>query len=222
MLARMGITVWRERASLAPEPAAQAQPVVQKEPTRTDGRIWDEIEGQVSQCTACALHRTRRRTVFGCGAHRADWLIVGEAPGANEDRLGEPFVGRAGKLLDAMLFALGLERDAVFITNTVKCRPPANRDPAPEETQACRHFLDRQIALVEPRVILAAGRVAAQILLESGQSLAKMRGTVHRLPGTQTALVATYHPAYLLRKPIDKRKSWADLCLARSVVRQGR
>ena len=147
-------------------------------------------------------------------------MVIGEGPGANEDRQGEPFVGRAGRLLNAMLFALGLAREEVFITNTVKCRPPGNRDPEPAETERCGPFLDRQIELVEPRVILAVGRVAAQIILDTNAPLARLRGREHRYPrsGRQVPVIATYHPAYLLRKPSDKRAAWEDLCLARSIA----
>ncbi len=181
---------------------------------------WPELEAAVAGCVACPLHRSRRRTVFGAGARDAGWMVVGEGPGANEDRQGEPFVGRAGRLLGAMLFAVGLAREEVFITNTVKCRPPGNRDPAPEETGRCGPFLDRQIELVEPRVILAVGRVAAQAILDTNASLARLRGREHPYPrgGRHVPVVATYHPAYLLRTPIAKRAAWEDLCFARSIA----
>ena len=181
---------------------------------------WVDLERAVAECVACPLHRSRRRTVFGTGARDAGWMVIGEGPGANEDRQGEPFVGRAGRLLNAMLFALGLSREEVFITNTVKCRPPGNRDPEPAETERCGPFLDRQIELVEPRVILAVGRVAAQIILDTNAPLARLRGREHRYPrsGRHVPVIATYHPAYLLRKPGDKRAAWEDLCLARSIA----
>ena len=181
---------------------------------------WPELEAAVAGCIACPLHRSRRRTVFGVGARDAEWMVIGEGPGANEDRQGEPFVGRAGRLLDAMLFAAGLSREEVFITNTVKCRPPGNRDPEPAETERCGPFLDRQIALVEPRVILAVGRVAAQVLLGVNAPLARLRGREHPYPrgGGRVPVVATYHPAYLLRTPIAKRAAWEDLCFARSIA----
>ena len=146
-------------------------------------------------------------------------MIIGEAPGAEEDRRGEPFVGRAGKLLDEMLRAVGLSRDRVFIANILKCRPPNNRDPAKEEAERCRAYLDRQIALVQPKIVLAVGRIAAQQLLESDAPVGRLRGTVHELSPTGIPLVVTYHPAYLLRSPVQKRKSWQDLCLARSALR---
>ena len=181
---------------------------------------WPELERAVASCVGCALHRSRRRTVFGAGARDADWMVIGEGPGANEDRQGEPFVGRAGRLLNAMLFALGLAREQVFITNTVKCRPPGNRDPEPEETERCGPFLDRQIDLLAPRVILAVGRVAAQAILDTNAPLARLRGREHPYPrgGRRVPVVATYHPAYLLRTPSAKRAAWEDLCLARSIV----
>ena len=181
---------------------------------------WPDLEAAVASCVACALHRGRRRTVFGTGAREADWLVIGEAPGANEDRQGEPFVGRAGGLLNAMLHAIGLAREEVFITNSVKCRPPGNRDPEPAETGRCGPYLDRQIELLAPRVILAAGRIAAQTILETDAPLARLRGREHSClrGGRRIPVVATYHPAYLLRKPIAKRDAWEDLCLARSIV----
>ena len=181
---------------------------------------WPELERAVASCVGCALHRSRRRTVFGAGARDADWMVIGEGPGANEDRQGEPFVGRAGRLLNAMLFALGLAREQVFITNTVKCRPPGNRDPEPEETERCGPFLDRQIDLLAPRVILAVGRVAAQAILDTNAPLARLRGREHAYPrgDRRVPVVATYHPAYLLRTPSAKRVTWEDLCLARSIV----
>lgn len=181
---------------------------------------WPALEAAVAGCVACPLHRSRRRTVFGAGARDAGWMVIGEGPGANEDRQGEPFVGRAGRLLGAMLFAVGLSREEVFITNTVKCRPPGNRDPEPAETERCGPFLDRQIELVEPRVILAVGRVAAQAILDTGAPLARLRGREHPYPrgGLRIPVVATYHPAYLLRTPTAKRSAWEDLCLARSIA----
>ena len=156
--------------------------------------------------------------VFGVGDRRADWLIVGEAPGADEDRQGEPFVGRAGKLLDPMLQAIGLQREQVYIANILKCRPPDNREPTPAEAASCRPLLHRQIALIRPRIILAVGRVAAQNLLETETPIGKLRGRVHTFGPARLPLVVTYHPAYLLRSPREKRKSWDDLRLARRAL----
>lgn len=154
--------------------------------------------------------------MFGVGSPDADWMIIGEAPGAEEDRRGEPFVGRAGKLLDEMLRAIGEARKSVFIANVLKCRPPNNRDPSAAESASCRSHLERQIDLVQPKIILAVGRIAAHLLLDTDEPVGRMRGKVHQLG--ETPLIVTYHPAYLLRSPAQKRKSWDDLCLARRVV----
>ncbi len=178
---------------------------------------WVGLREQVAACTACEqLCRTRTQTVFGVGNPQAEWLIIGEAPGAEEDRQGEPFVGRAGQLLNAMLLAIGLPRETVFIANVLKCRPPGNRDPKPEEVSQCLPFLSRQIALLKPRIMLAVGRIAAQNLLATDAPLARLRGKVHRFGEADTPLVITYHPAYLLRTPADKRKAWEDLKFARA------
>jgi DNA polymerase len=179
------------------------------------------LRAEVATCTRCALHSSRTQGVFGVGNERADWLVIGEAPGAEEDRKGQPFVGRAGHLLDAMLKAIGLSREAnVYIANVLKSRPPGNRDPKPEEVAACLPYLVRQIALMQPRVILAVGRIAAQNLLATDLSLSRLRGKLHHFGELNTPLVVTYHPAYLLRTPSDKRKAWEDLKFARSVFRQ--
>lgn len=179
---------------------------------------WDELAAAVRDCTACGLQAARTQTVFGVGDRQAQWLVIGEAPGADEDRQGEPFVGRAGKLLDAMLLAIRLPRPQVYIANILKCRPPNNRDPAPEEARCCRPFLDRQIALIRPKIILAVGRIAAQNLLATDTPIGKLRGRVHRLPGAAIPVVVTYHPAYLLRSPREKRRAWDDLRLARRTL----
>ena len=188
---------------------------------------WPALREAVAACQACELHRTRRQPVFGVGHERAHWMVVGEAPGEQEDLQGEPFVGAAGELLERMLAALALRRavqgpepeaQRVFIANTLKCRPPRNRNPQPEELQACEPFLVRQIALLQPRVILAMGRFAIQSLLQSGEPVGKLRGRVHRYRGVP--LVVTYHPAYLLRNPADKARAWDDLCLAAQVAQQ--
>jgi len=187
-------------------------------PDDVSGLDWDELERRVKNCTLCDLHRTRTQAVFGVGNPNADWLIVGEAPGADEDRQGEPFVGRAGQLLTAMLRAIGLAREQVYIANILKCRPPGNRDPRPEEEASCVPYLWRQIELIQPRLILALGRVAAQRLLQSSANLGRLRGSVHRLEATGTPVIVTYHPAYLLRSPGEKRKAWQDLQFARDFV----
>lgn len=177
---------------------------------------WEELATAVRSCTKCPLHATRTNGVFGVGDRRARWLIIGEAPGADEDRQGEPFVGRAGQLLNSMLKAVGLAREQVFIANILKSRPPHNRDPKPEEVRACIPYLYRQIELVNPTLILCVGRIAAQTLLAVDTPIGKLRGTVHRIGGVAGSrpMVVTYHPAYLLRSPVEKRKSWADLLLA--------
>jgi DNA polymerase len=180
---------------------------------------WEALRTEVAGCTRCALHTGRTQTVFGVGDPAADWLVIGEAPGAEEDARGEPFVGRAGRLLNAMLLAIGLPRERVYIANVLKCRPPGNRDPKPEETLACRPYLERQIALLAPRIILAVGRIAAQNLLATDAPLARLRGRVHPFGPTGLPLVVTYHPAYLLRSPGEKRKAWEDLKLARATLR---
>jgi uracil-DNA glycosylase family 4 len=181
---------------------------------------WDELERAVKGCTLCPLHKTRTQGVFGVGNRNAQWMVIGEAPGADEDRQGEPFVGRAGQLLNAMLKAIGLKREQVFIANILKSRPPNNRDPKPEEVQACIPYLFRQIELVNPRLILCVGRIAAQTLLETDTPIGKLRGQLHRIAGNRP-MVVTYHPAYLLRSPGEKRKSWADLLLALRTFEQG-
>jgi DNA polymerase len=180
---------------------------------------WPELKEAVHDCTACALHKTRTQTVFGVGDERADWLFVGEAPGAEEDARGEPFVGQAGRLLDNMLAAIGLKRGKdVYIANILKCRPPGNRPPEPGEAAQCEPFLERQIALLQPKLIVALGKTAANRLLRNEDSLGSLRGRLHDLRGTP--LLVTYHPAYLLRTPVDKAKSWEDLCFAREVMQR--
>jgi uracil-DNA glycosylase family 4 len=181
---------------------------------------WGTLRERVAACTACELCKTRTQTVFGVGNTRADWLIIGEAPGADEDRQGEPFVGRAGQLLNAMLLAVGLPRESVFIANILKCRPPGNRDPKPEEVARCLPFLHNQVALLKPKIILAVGRIAAQNLLATDLPLARLRGKLHRFGEADTPLVITYHPAYLLRTPADKRKAWEDLKFARATFQR--
>jgi len=175
---------------------------------------WDTLADAVARCTACKLSATRTQGVLGVGDRNADWLIIGEAPGAEEDAQGEPFVGQAGKLLDAMLASIGLKRgDNVYITNVLKSRPPGNRNPEPDEIAACMPYLLAQIELIQPKLILALGRFAAQSLLDTDEAIARLRGRVHRFQGVP--LVVSYHPAYLLRNLPDKARAWEDLCLAR-------
>jgi len=188
-------------------------------PPETDAQ-WQALTADVLSCTKCGLHSTRTQGVFGVGNRRAEWLIIGEAPGAEEDRRGEPFVGRAGQLLNAMLAAIGLPREQVFIANVLKSRPPGNRDPKPDEVAACLPYLMRQIALLQPRLMLAVGRIAAQNLLATDTPLGRLRGQVHSFGELNTPLIVTYHPAYLLRTPADKRKAWEDLKFARSTFQR--
>jgi DNA polymerase len=184
---------------------------------REAGVDWPELRARVAACTRCSLCNTRIQTVFGVGNQQAEWLIVGEAPGADEDRQGEPFVGRAGQLLNSMLRAIGLAREQVYIANVLKCRPPGNRDPAPNEAAECLPYLEQQIALLKPKLMLAVGRIAAQNLLRTDVTLGRLRQQVHRFGLSQVPLVVTYHLGYLLRTPTDKRKAWEDLKFAREV-----
>ena len=208
-------------ASSTPNPPVPegATPAVARE-ARIRDMDWRELKQAVPACTACGLHKGRTQTVFGVGDETADWLLVGEAPGAEEDRLGEPFVGQAGRLLDNMLAALDLKRGRnVYIANVLKCRPPANRNPAPEEVAQCAPHLLRQIALIKPKLILAMGRFAVQALLNTEASIASLRGRVHRYAGVP--LVVTYHPAYLLRSLPEKAKAWEDLVFAKKTISGG-
>lgn len=218
---------WRLRvaaeAAPAQEPAAEETvaplPVMRPRPDPAPGPDWSELKAQVASCTACVLHEKRNKTVFGVGDEQADWLFVGEGPGADEDEQGEPFVGQAGKLLDNMLAAIDLRRGKnVYIANIVKCRPPGNRNPAPEEAQACSGYLQRQIELIRPKLIIALGKVAAVNLLGRDASIAALRGQVHEHRGIP--LIVTYHPAYLLRTLGDKAKAWQDLCFAVDTMRR--
>jgi len=230
-LEAMGVQAWTLRGQDADVAQAAAAPVAQagdvadlvEIPRRGDISAlgWAELETAVSTCELCDLHGTRTHTVFGVGNRNADWLVIGEAPGKDEDLQGEPFVGRAGQLLNAMLFAIGLQREQVYIANILKCRPPNNRDPKPQEVVCCEPYLMRQIELIQPRIILAVGRIAAQNLLQTETPIGKLRGQVHTFRDTGIPLVATYHPAYLLRSPLEKRKAWQDLQLAVRTLGEG-
>ncbi len=201
---------WRLRERTPDVPASGS-------PDASPPATWEQLADAVAHCTRCKLHTTRTQGVLGVGDRNADWLFIGEAPGADEDRAGEPFVGQAGKLLDAMLAAIDLERGAnIYITNVLKSRPPGNRNPEPDEVAACRPYLLAQIELIQPKLIVALGRYAAQSLLETDEAIGRLRGRVHRF---QTVpLVVTYHPAYLLRNLPDKARAWEDLCLARRTM----
>jgi uracil-DNA glycosylase family 4 len=235
LLAEIGLTpLWRlkSRSAVAPEEASadDATPAVGVETgaastageleqavARVDRMDWAELKAAVAGCTACGLRKTCTQTVFGVGDQQADWLLVGEAPGAEEDLRGEPFVGQAGKLLDAMLAGIDLGRgEDVYIANVLKCRPPGNRNPEAAEVDRCSPFLRRQVDLIQPRLIIAMGRFACQTLLDTDASIASLRGRLHRYQGVP--LVVTYHPAYLLRNLPDKAKAWEDLCFARSTM----
>ncbi|HVO89154.1 MAG TPA: uracil-DNA glycosylase [Casimicrobiaceae bacterium] len=226
ILAELGLTpIWRRRATApvsfadatkrdAGDVATATTDIAGDRRTQIFALEWDGLVEHIANCTACALSRTRHRTVPGVGDRNAEWLFVGEAPGADEDAQGEPFVGQAGRLLDNMLAALGLARSRlVYIANVLKCRPPNNRTPQPLEVDACRPYLDRQIELLKPKLVVALGKSAATTLLNVDASIASLRGRVHRYQGVP--LIVTYHPAYLLRNLPDKAKAWEDLLLAR-------
>ncbi|MCX7626909.1 MAG: uracil-DNA glycosylase [Methylophilaceae bacterium] len=215
--------VWRLRQPLRPEMASQPVHAQESSPPQRPlpmaGLGWAELKQAVAACQACSLAQTRTQTVFGVGDEHADWLFVGEAPGAEEDKRGEPFVGQAGQLLDNMLAAIQLRRgDNVYIANVLKCRPPQNRDPHGEEVAKCDPFLKRQIELIQPKLIVALGRFAAQSLLDTDAPISALRGRLHDYHGVP--VIVTYHPAYLLRNMMDKAKAWEDLCFARATMRQ--
>jgi DNA polymerase len=247
----LGIELWRPRLRSAVAPPDVAQPVVvppvvapnvaasivaaasvggaaagtgadrPSDPV-ADEAVWETLRAQVSVCTRCELCATRTQTVFGVGDRRAELLVIGEAPGADEDRQGEPFVGRAGQLLDSMLRAMGQPRGTVYIANVLKCRPPANREPKPAEVASCLPYLQQQVELIQPRLMLAVGRIAAQNLLATDTPIGRLRGQVHRFGASATPLIVTYHPAYLLRSPGEKRKAWADLKFVRAELARAR
>jgi DNA polymerase len=211
-LEALGVDLWRSRA---PALSSVPPPVLAPAPRSADAPAWQALRAEVSVCTRCELSRGRTQTVFGVGNTQAELLVIGEAPGAEEDRQGEPFVGRAGQLLNSMLRAMGNPRESVYIANLLKCRPPGNRDPKPEEVASCLPYLQRQVELLRPRLIVAVGRIAAQNLLATDTPIGRLRGQVHRFGERATPLIVTYHPAYLLRSPGEKRKAWVDLKFAR-------
>jgi uracil-DNA glycosylase len=234
-LEALGVELWTSRPrpaaamtgaaaqSAAPAGSAAAAPTPGRQPDApaavaqvADEAQWEALRVEVSGCTRCELSRTRTQTVFGVGNRRAELLVIGEAPGADEDLQGEPFVGRAGQLLNSMLRALGSPRETVYIANVLKCRPPGNRDPKPAEVACCLPYLQRQVDMIQPRLMLAVGRIAAQNLLATDTPIGRLRGQVHRFGTRATPLIVTYHPAYLLRSPNEKRKSWVDLKFVRA------
>lgn len=226
-LEAIGIPVWRLRtggAGAPPDaPAVAARGPAPLAPSGLSAAVpdaadWEGLAARVRACTLCGLHRSRTQTVFGVGKRDASLFVIGEAPGADEDRQGEPFVGRAGQLLNAMLRAIGLPRSEVFIANILKCRPPNNRDPEPNEAASCTPYLSQQIELVKPRVLLAVGRISAQWLLQTDTPIGRLRGRALTYGERGTPLVVTYHPAYLLRSPLEKAKAWTDLCLVKDLL----
>jgi len=232
-LQSMGITRWVRRES---DPVAvdavtiKTAPQVEKtndveltvvqtpDSHMADNLDWPELETQVAACVACDLHATRTNTVFGSDNQKADWMLIGESPGTEEEQQGQPFMGQSGQLLTAMIEAMGLKREQVYITNTLKCRPPENRDPDENEMMACEAFLRRQIELVQPKMILVLGRVAAQSILNTDKRMKDLHGKVFEYKKTGIPVIATYHPAYLLRTPTDKRIAWQDLKTAMRIV----
>ena len=239
ILREMGLTpIWVDRNSIpeatvaempvpasvavvaAPEAMDDAQPSAKDREAAIAAMSWDQLIADIASCTACKLCKTRTNTVPGVGDRSPSWMVIGEAPGENEDKLGEPFVGKAGLLLNAMLAAVGKKRgDGVYIANVIKCRPPGNRNPEPDEIAACAPYLNRQIALAQPRLLLASGKFAAQTLLNCDDTVAAMRA--HPAAESQRdgiPIVVTYHPSYLLRSPLEKAKAWDDLMKARALV----
>ena len=206
ILQLIGVDVWRLR--------------LQKKPPLNDKSkdSWVTLQNEVKSCELCSLHKTRTQTVFGVGDSKADWLFIGEAPGMDEDLQGEPFVGRAGGLLNEMVFSIGLSREKIFIANILKCRPPKNRDPLAAEVAQCLPYLERQIQHINPMIIVAVGRVAAQNLLQTDKTMSQLRGRIHSFGAKRAPLVVIYHPAYLLRSPSQKFKAWEDLTLAKQAI----
>ncbi|TNF98480.1 MAG: uracil-DNA glycosylase [Gammaproteobacteria bacterium] len=226
----LGIRVWVPRDFSLPESKysqVQVEPAPANEtkaqtsdhlPVDIASLGWDELRDHALRCTACRLHAERTQAVFGVGNQTADLMVIGEAPGADEDQQGEPFVGRAGQLLNEMLYAIGYPRETVYIANIVKCRPPENRNPQHDEALSCAPLLSRQISLIQPKAILAVGKVAAQNLLQTDLPIGKMRGTQYRYAEQNIPVMVTYHPAYLLRSPREKRKVWQDLVKLRELL----
>ncbi|EKD45836.1 MAG: Phage SPO1 DNA polymerase protein [uncultured bacterium] len=208
-LKEMGIDIWQDKSRIN-DASMTAK-------TSSQNNLED-IKKQVIACKLCDLHKTRTNTVFGIGNEKAKVMFIGEAPGANEDLKGEPFVGRAGMLLNSMLRSIGLERTDVYIANILKCRPPNNRDPLPQEVKLCTPYLQQQIALIQPKVLIAVGRIAAQFLLNTMESMSKLRGNTYQYGEQKIPLLVTYHPAYLLRSPSEKRKAYVDFLLIKKMV----
>ncbi|MEM6998757.1 MAG: uracil-DNA glycosylase [Pseudomonadota bacterium] len=225
-LKEMGIDIWIDRDAVIENVNTKPESNLIQQDFKSDVDTIElpaeltDLKQQVSVCQKCSLHESRTQTVFGVGNPNADWLIIGEAPGADEDKQGEPFVGRAGQLLNSMLLAMGLQREQVFIANILKCRPPNNRDPKPDEVVACESYLRQQIEMIKPKIILAVGRIAAQNLLKVDTPIGKMRGNRYQYPDSELPVIVTYHPAYLLRSPREKRKVWEDLKAAMRLYKE--
>lgn len=215
-LQALGIQEWQLRSPAAIETVA-AENISQLVQTPCQGN-WDTLQAAVAACTTCELHKTRTQTVFGVGDKQAKLMLIGEAPGFNEDEQGEPFVGRAGQLLNMMLGAIQLNRSQVYIANILKCRPPNNRDPDTNEVASCTPFLNQQIELIKPQLLVAVGRISAHYLLQTKSSLESLRNKLHHYGENRIPLIATYHPAYLLRNPADKKKAFADLQVIRKTL----
>ncbi|NOY67353.1 MAG: uracil-DNA glycosylase [Gammaproteobacteria bacterium] len=235
-LQAMGIQLWESRwlpeideagsvavktGDIEPESLMGEEPVVDIKHDYS-GLGWSELQSKVESCENCHLHESRIYPVFGAGDQNAKVMLIGEAPGAEEDRQGEPFIGQAGQLLNQMLLAIGFKREHVYITNILKCRPPNNRDPETKEINSCESYLHRQITLVAPELVVALGRVAAQSLLKSSTKLGDLRGQLHQVQGLSIPVLVTYHPAYLLKNPLEKRKAWEDLKFVLANVSKGK
>ena len=224
-LKEMGIQVWFSREAKKPMEQINTKDAPKKNNMTREEKIatlnWEELRKEVTHCQACTLYKTRTNPVFGVGNPNADLLVIGEAPGANEDKQGEPFVGRGGQLLTNMLLSIGLKREDIYIANILKSRPPNNRDPSPIEVKACTPFLLRQISLIKPKLILAVGRIAAHFLLDSNAVMANLRGKLFYYGVDKIPLLVTYHPAYLLRSPREKRKAWQDMQCINKQLNQG-
>ncbi|CAM4456547.1 MAG: hypothetical protein LEGION0398_MBIBDBAK_00803 [Legionellaceae bacterium] len=210
-LEQMGIELWQYRKAVDTIDKPKL-PLIET-PLLDSNDAWNKLENDVKACTRCELYKTRKNSVLGSGNQQAKLMIIGEAPGASEDQQGLPFVGRAGQLLTAMLQAIGIKREDIYITNILKSRPPNNRDPRVDEVTACTPFLLQQLELVSPKLILALGRISAHFLLKTDTSLGNLRGRFFEYEYKKTPLLATYHPAYLLRRPQDKRNAYSDLLL---------
>ncbi|MES2999007.1 MAG: uracil-DNA glycosylase [Pseudomonadota bacterium] len=225
-LKNMDIQVWISRETKKPMKQTKRKEVSRKPSMTREERIatlnWEALRSEVTECKACDLYKTRTNPVFGVGNPNADLLVIGEAPGANEDKQGEPFVGRGGQLLTNMLLAIGLKREDVYIANILKSRPPNNRDPSPEEVKACTPFLLKQISLIKPKLILAVGRIAAHFLCGGNASMANLRGNLFYYGIYKIPLIVTYHPAYLLRSPREKRKAWQDMQWLKKQLAKGK